>query len=250
MPDELTRPHDYRVLLEACPGLTIVGGQAINVWAITYLDPEQAAQTGLGSHDLDVLARMKVAEIIAALPGWKSERPPLWSFDRRLLRLTSRADDGRLLVVEVLGKVRGLAKEDLEAVTEIEHDGVKYRVLDPVAMLRAKAANVREIEQAGPPPRQDRAHLRLIARCVAPFLRDAHQQAVGHPALHGEFAQTVSRTFRTLSDRPTLRTLLAEGIEPRALLPPELKDSPIDKVRTAFEYQGPRLNQLIQATRG
>lgn len=75
MPDELTRPHDYRVLLEACPGLTIVGGQAINVWAITYLDPEQAAQTGLGSHDLDVLARMKVAEIIAALPGWKSERP-------------------------------------------------------------------------------------------------------------------------------------------------------------------------------
>ena len=51
--------------------------------------------------------------------------------------------------------MRGLDKEDLEAVTEIEHGSLKYRVLDPVAMLRAKATNVREIDQAGPPPRQD-----------------------------------------------------------------------------------------------
>lgn len=69
MPDHLTKPHDYRVLLEACPDLTIVGGQAINVWAITYLAPEDAQRTALGSYDLDVLARSKVSEIIAALPG-------------------------------------------------------------------------------------------------------------------------------------------------------------------------------------
>lgn len=69
MPDDLTRPPDYRVLLEACPDLTIVGGQAVNVWAITYLDPEQSHPTGFGSRDLDVLAHAKVTGIIAALPG-------------------------------------------------------------------------------------------------------------------------------------------------------------------------------------
>lgn len=163
MADKLTRPHDYRVLLEACPDLTIVGGQAVNIWAITYLDSNEESRTSLGSHDLDVLARMKVAEIIAALPSWKNEKPPMWSFDRRLLRLTSRAEDGRVLVVEVLSKVHGLDKEDLEAVVEVEKDGVKYRALDPVAMLKAKVANVRELDQAGPPPRQDRAHLHIIA---------------------------------------------------------------------------------------
>jgi hypothetical protein len=245
MADKLTRPHDYRVLLESCPALTIVGGQAVNIWAITYLDNSGNSHTNLGSHDMDVVARMKVAEIIAALPKWKNEKPPMWSFDRRLLRLTSRADDGRLLIVEVLSKVNGLDNEDLEAVAEVEQDGVKYRALDPVAMLKAKVANVRELDQAGPPPRQDRAHLHIIAQCVAPFLRDAHQQSAGNPALHGDFAKTISRTFRTLSDRNLFKTLLAEGINPRALIPAELKDSPIEKVRTAFEHQIPRLEASV-----
>lgn len=249
MADNLTRPHDYRVLLETCPDLTIVGGQAVNIWAITYLDSNEESRTSLGSHDLDVLARMKVAEIIAALPSWKNEKPPMWSFDRRLLRLTSRAEDGRVLIVEVLSKVHGLNKEDLEAVVEVEKDGVKYRALDPVAMLKAKVANVRELDQAGPPPRQDRAHLHIIAQCVAPFLRDAHQQASNVPALHGKFTKTISRTFKTLSDRRLLRTLLTEGIQPLALLPQDLKDSPIEKVRTAFEHQLPRLEQMVASSR-
>ncbi|HRG55620.1 MAG TPA: hypothetical protein PLG56_06245 [Lacunisphaera sp.] len=239
----LTRPHDYRVLLEACPDLTIVGGQAVNVWAITYLNADETHLEGFGSHDMDVIARRKVAEIIAALPNWKSEKPPMWSFDRRLLRLTTQADDGRLLIVEVLGRVHGLDSEDLEAVKEIEKDNVRYRVLDPAALLKAKAANVRGLDQSD---RHDRAHLQIIAQCVAPFLRDAHQQAVGEASLQGEFAKTISRTFRTLSDRQTLNTLLAEGIQPLVLLPVELKDSPIEKVRSAFEHQMPRLNQLIQ----
>lgn len=249
MANDLTRPHDYRLLLEACPGLTIVGGQAVNVWAITYLDAGHASRLDLGSHDMDVLARMQVAEICAALPNWKSEKPPMWSFDRRLLRLTSRADDGRLLIVEVLSQVHGLEKADLEAVAEVEQGGVKYRALDPVAMLKAKAANVRELDQIGPPPRQDRAHLQLVVQCVAPFLRDAHRQAVGDPALHAEFLKTISRTFKTLSDRRILQTLLAEGIQPMGVVPVELKDSLIEKVRTTFGHQMPRLEQALAAAR-
>jgi len=247
MPDELTQPHDYRVLLEACPSLTIVGGQAVNVWAITYLNPEHTRPPGFGSHDLDVLARIKVSEIIAALPGWKYEKTPLWAFtDTRLLKLMSQSEDGRPLVVEVLDKVRGLDREDLEAVVQIEQEGVKYRLLDPVAMLKAKAANVREIDQAGPPPRQDRAHLKIIAQCVPPFLRDAHQQSSANPDLHGKFSKTISRAFKTLLHRHTLKTLLEEGIQPVSLMSPELKDSPIDKVRAACLHQLPRLEESVR----
>jgi hypothetical protein len=190
---------------------------------------------------------MKVAEIIAALPDWKNEKPPMWSFDRRLLILSSRAADGRPLIVEVLSKVNGLEREDLEATAAIEQGGATYRVLDPIAMLKAKAANVRDLDQDGPPPRQDRAHLQIIAQCVAPFLRDAHQQALADPTLHGEFAKTISRTFHTLSQRHTLRTLLTEGIRPTDLLPLELRDCPIEKVRSAFEHQVPRLQGLVTA---
>jgi hypothetical protein len=63
MPGNLTRPHDYRALLRACPDLTIVGGQAVNVWAVTYLDPEHSSPSGFGSLDLDVLAHAKASEI-------------------------------------------------------------------------------------------------------------------------------------------------------------------------------------------
>ena len=168
----------------------------------------------------------------------------MWAFtDSRLLKLMSHTVDGRPLVVEVLDKVHGLGREDEEAVVLIEQAGVKYRLLDPVAMLRAKAANVRTIDQIGPPPRQDRAHLRIIAQCVAPFLRDAHQQAAANPELHEHFAKTLSRTFKTLTDRHTVQTLLAEGIQPLALIPAELKDSPIEKVRAACLHQLPRLEK-------
>jgi len=250
MADERTLPHDYRLLLESFPDLTIIGGQAVNVWAITYLDASSLSQAVMGSHDLDVFAHRKVDEIIAALPGWKSERPPLWSLDQRVLRLSSRANDGRPLIVEVLGKVRGLDRDDLDATAMIEKDGAKYRVLDPVAILKSKAVNVRELDQVGPPPRQDRQHLRIIAQCVGPFLRDAHAQAIEDPTLHTQYAKVVSRAFRTLSDKRTLSTLLNEGVDPLDLLPDELKKSEIDKVHVAFEHQLPRLQQLITEIRG
>ncbi|MGH8018924.1 MAG: hypothetical protein ACREIA_11630 [Opitutaceae bacterium] len=78
-------------------------------------------------------------------------------------------------MVEVLHSIHGLKKEDLARVETIEHRGDNYRVLDPVVMLKAKAANVRDINQDGPPPRHDREHLQLVARCVPLYLRDVHQ---------------------------------------------------------------------------
>jgi hypothetical protein len=247
MSDELTQPHDYRVLLEACPSLTIVGGQAVNVWAITYLDPNHTHLAGFGPRDLDVLARIKVAEIIAALPGWAHKKPPLWAFnDSRILTLMSKSEDGRPLVVEVLSSVHGLDQEDLNAIVPIEQDGITYRLLDPVAMLKAKAANVRQIDQVGPPLRQDREHLQIIAQCVPLFLRDAHEQAVANTELHDAFSKTLSRTFKTLCHTRTLKTLLREGIAPVLLVPTELKNSPIEKITTACRHQLPRLEKLIQ----
>jgi hypothetical protein len=249
MPDELTQPHDYRVLLEACPGLTIVGGQAVNVWAITYLDPEHTHLAGFGSRDLDVLARTNVAEIIAALPGWHHKKPPLWAFnDSRMLTLMSKSEDGRPLVVEVLSSVHGLDPEDLNAIVPIEQDGITYRLLDPVAMLKAKAANVRTIDQVGPPPRQDREHLQIISQCVPFFLHDAHEQAVANIKLHDAFSKTLSRTFKTLSHSHTLKTLLQEGIAPVPLVPAELRNSPIEKIKTGCRHQLPRLEELIKKT--
>jgi len=239
MADKLTRPHDYRALFSACPDLTIVGGQAVNLWAITYLDEARANSERFGSSDLDVLARMRTSDIVAALPEWNHEKTPLWAFgDGRVLTLTSNADDGRPLVVEVLHAVPGLDQEDLDAVVAIQKDGVTYRLLDPVAILKAKATSIRLFDQTD---RQDRPHLQIIAKCLPLFLRDAHQQAVEDAALQAAFCGTLRRTFKALTDRPIRKVLRQEGINLHLLIPPELSQSPIEKVRTACLHQLSRL---------
>jgi len=93
-------------------------------------------------------------------------------------------------------------------------------------MLKAKAMNVRDIPQDGPSPRQDRLHLQLIVRCVPEFLRDVHQSAAADPTKAKQALEVFSRTFRTLQNAKIARTLLAEGIAPRSVLPPEFAESP------------------------
>ena len=141
-------------------------------------------------------------------------------------------------MVEVLHDVPGLDREDLDAVVQIQESGVTYRLLDPIAMLKAKAANIRRLNQEG---RHDRAHLQIIARCVRPFLQDAHRQAVENVSLREAFFKTLTRTFQTLRHRQTLKTLRQEAIQPVQLIPLELPESPIEKVRTACQHQLPRL---------
>jgi hypothetical protein len=110
-------------------------------------------------------------------------------------------------------------------------------------MLKSKTTNLRELKQDGDPPRHDREHLQIVAICFPRFLQDAHDQATAAVEIHGEFASVISRAFRTLSDKRTAATLRQNGIKPSRLMP-DLRDSPIDKVRTAYQHQMPRLREL------
>src|SRR5665213_4330773 len=124
-----TVPHDYRVLLESVPGLTVVGGQAINLWAIVYCDPAADELPVYGSYDMDVIARGEVAKAIKNLPDWNYQKTPLWKFgDVRTGALFSTAEDGRPLVVEILNSVKGLDEEDLSATRVIEQNDVRFQV--------------------------------------------------------------------------------------------------------------------------
>ena len=184
----------------------MVGGQAVNLWAIAYL--EQGASDlragSLGSKDLDILADKKGLEYLKTVPGWSFTPNNLRNFtDMRQGFLQGTSEDGRKLLVEILHSVHGLEKEELGYVETIEHRGHPYRLLDPVVMLKAKAANVRGLKQDDDPPRHDREHLQLIARCVPSYLRDVHQRAVELPSLEKESLAVISRAFKTLQHRKT-----------------------------------------------
>ncbi|HXN35724.1 MAG TPA: hypothetical protein VN877_06105 [Opitutaceae bacterium] len=161
-----TYPHDYRVLFAGEIKPLVVGGQAVNLWAITFLDsgdPSLAVKT-YSSDDMDILDEAKILKFLETAPGWKFiKRGVQDPFDIRVGRASSTSDDNRALLVEVVKSVKGLDKEDIVDAW-VAYRGTTYRLLDPIALLKAKAANIRELDQEGPPPRHDRAHLDLIVR--------------------------------------------------------------------------------------
>lgn len=250
-----TYPHDYRALFSGSDEQrpTIVGGQAVNLWAITYLDRSNpsAATSKYGSHDLDVISSGNALAFLKKLPHWRFTSTPLKHFGVGITaRLHSVSGDGRLLLVEVLHSVAGLVAADLRRVSELTaSDGTVYRLLDPIAMVKAKAYNVRKFKQDDNPPRHDREHLALIAKCVPEYLREIHQAATKQRPEHvtaindtiSEAADAVSAAFATLMDDKTAATLRAQGIAPESLIPPEFRDSPLPKIANAWKHQWARV---------
>lgn len=244
MSTDPTYPHDYRIIAGSDARPTIVGGQAVNLWAITFLEPNDVVlSTKYASEDLDVLSSPKVLAYLKSLePNWRVDRIPFWAFgDGRDAIARSFTPDNRRLLVEVIKSVHGLDEDELNSVEELDYGGVAYRVLDPIVLLKAKAANVRDLDQSGPPERHDRAHLQLIARCWPLYLSHIHKIALDDPAKQNTAARIFSRAFAVLQHHPTARTLSAEGIDRFALMPPIGAESPVEKIRNAYRWQLPRL---------
>ena len=240
-----TYPHDYQVICRGLHTPTVVGGQAVNLWAISYLggDDAESQSTQFGSKDFDVLADKPVIDYLKTVPGWAFKPNNLrnWADSRKGL-LHGTSEDGRKLLVEILHSVHGLEAADLAHVESVRYAGTDFRVLDPIVMLKAKAANVRDLKQDGDPPRNDREHLHLIARCVPFYLVAMHSVGVANPALEGELMAVVSRAFKTLQNPKTALPLVAEGILPASLIPTEFASSPLPKVRLAYQWQFSKLH--------
>jgi hypothetical protein len=99
-----TYPHDYRIIAGSDARPTIVGGQAGNLWAITFLeDDDPPLSTKYASGDLDVLSGPRVLEFLKSLePGWRVEKTPFWNFGGgRQAVAYGIAPDQRKLLVEV-----------------------------------------------------------------------------------------------------------------------------------------------------
>jgi hypothetical protein len=250
--DSRTFPHDYRQLFAGAPRPVVVGGQAVNLWAILYLEPGeiQSSSRKYGSHDLDVLSNRDVLALLKRLPDWRFT-PTKWTvFGSGITARAERvAQDGRKLLVEVLHSVAGLEPVDLKHTDEIELDGTIYRLLDPIAMLKAKAYNFAHFDQTGEPPRQDEMHLRIIATCVPIYLSAAHDRllelvAQGHAeaaALRRSLSRNLSRTFEILTHKKLLPAIVGAGIDPLSVVPASFRTSVEPKIARACEFQLPRI---------
>ena len=170
LPDAEPRPpEDFTRFLATKDVPVVVGGQAVNLWAIYYRRATEGLEPFV-SRDVDLLGDRKVLEEVAKLAGVKANFfPPKPPSNEVGYVVPPGGSDGPLLI-EVLRWVNGVSNEELlkdSVIMGVGPSKVPVRVSSPVYLLKAKLANLASIRQEG---RQDAKHVRILCRVIPVYL--------------------------------------------------------------------------------
>jgi hypothetical protein len=149
----------------------IIGGQAVNYWAETFMEkePELAQWLPFTSKDIDfqgdredVLRIAKVLGVRAQLPGSREMTALAGIIPFRI--------GGLQTSIDVLRRFPGMPNANIQkwALTAVLGDR-KIRVLDPLSLLDSKLYLALKVDQSA---RRDVEHLRIMLLCVRAFLRE------------------------------------------------------------------------------
>lgn len=157
-------PEEFADLLGE--DLVLVGGQAVNFWGLYFAEEEPGILNfiPLTSGDADFYSLRKNFTVP---PGWKASNPPRKGRMRLVSKLVTGPNQQR---VEILRSVNGLTEDEVRlGSVPIQFDGRPIFILSPVALFRAKAANLKSLDQTN---RQDEKHLRILQLVTRSFLRE------------------------------------------------------------------------------
>lgn len=151
----------------------LIGGQAVNLWAILFQEkyPEIKKMAPFLSRDCDLLGEVQDLLALAHLTGADYRRTKAGSATPVVGFLLLKDPEGGEIWVDVVHTVRGLTpNETKNGVVQVQFEGRTIRTLSPILLLKAKIANACELPQAG---RQDLHHIRILIPCVAAYLSAA-----------------------------------------------------------------------------
>jgi hypothetical protein len=169
--DKFHKPDELADLLATKEPLHLVGGQAVNLWALHYWK-RTADLAPFVSRDVDVLGDLSTLEELAALLHTKPQIFPLRPPTNALGVVIAHDKEGDPVLIEVLKYVHGVKEDELWNPTytfEIGSNAVAVNVPGPVALFKAKVANLTDLSQAG---RQDEKHVRILARLLPDYWKD------------------------------------------------------------------------------
>ena len=170
-------PNEFASLLISDSPLLVVGGQAVNLWALYYYQYTAELEPFV-SRDIDILGNDKtlsdMARNIGVEPIFFSKQPPT----NMVGALWARSRNGQPLLVEVLRYVYGVKNEALKHrvhTIRLGDENVFVQVPNPIVLLQAKLANVADLSQIG---RQDRHHIKILAKLIPAYLADTYSTVV------------------------------------------------------------------------
>lgn len=168
-------PRDFATLLATKTPVLLVGGQAVNLWAL-YYEEHTAALAPFVSRDVDVLGDRETLEALGKLAGTKPQFFPVTPPTNEIGVVIARDHNGGPLLIEVLRYVHGISNAELREPTYTLALGETHvQVPSPIALLQAKLANVSDIAQTG---RQDARHVVILAQVLPVYLEELQKAVV------------------------------------------------------------------------
>ena len=169
-------PGDFARVLATAEPLLLVGGQAVNLWALYYEDRTRDLAPFV-SRDVDVLGDRDTLKLLGKLAGAKPQFFPLRPPSNEVGVVIAKDAAGAPMLIEVLRYVHGASNEELQEPAYLFALGetqVRVQVPGPIALLRAKVANLVDLKQTG---RQDGRHVLILERVLPAYLGDLRVSA-------------------------------------------------------------------------
>ena len=168
-------PEDFAPLLATKEPVLLVGGQAVNLWAL-YYEKRTADLAPFVSRDVDVLGDRETLKALGKLAGTKPQFFPIKPPTNEIGVVIAKDHNGLPLLIEVLRYVHGVTNEELrEPIYTMVVGETRVQVPGPIALLQAKIANVADLAQTG---RQDARHVVILAQVLPAYLEDMQNAAV------------------------------------------------------------------------
>ena len=197
-------PDDFARLLATKEPVLLVGGQAVNLWAL-YYEARTAELAPFVSRDVDVLGDRETLKELAKLAGTKPQIFPLRPPTNEVGVVIAKDAEGEPLLVEVLRYVHGVSNEELRAPLYTMALGeTRVRVPGPIALLKAKIANVAEIAQTG---RQDARHVVILDRLMPAYLLELQAAAAEGRMDERKLIELLERLLSEITTTPATRVL-------------------------------------------
>ena len=219
-------PGDFARLLATKQPVLLVGGQAVNLWALYYKD-RTADLAPFVSRDVDVLGDRETLVELGKLAGAKPQFFPLKPPSNEVGVVIASDASGAAMLIEVLRYVRGPTNEQLkDPVYTMTLGDTPVRVPGPIALLQAKIANLAEINQSG---RQDGRHVLILSRLMPAYLEDLRVAAAAGRLEERKLIGFLERLLAVLSAKAAGRVFDALKSDPLAMFA-ELEPGKLAKV--------------------
>jgi hypothetical protein len=209
-------PADFAPLFATKEPLLLVGGQAVNLWALFYKD-QTTDLAPFVSRDADILGDRETLEALGKMAGAKPQFFPLKPPSNEIGVVIAKDAHGSPMLIEVLRHVHGATNEELREpayTLAIGENQVRVQVPGPIALLQAKIANLADLNQTG---RQDGRHVLILARLLPAYLKDLCQSAAESRMTERKLIVYMERLLTVVTSPAGQKALSGLKIDPRSL---------------------------------